>query len=255
MGPHAGVELARLCVSLADCSSDQEHPDILLVSRPGSLADRSEFLTGRSEANPAAGITSVVRELAGAGATVIGLACNTSHAPEILDPVRQALSREYPQVALLSLVKCGAQAALSLGRGQPVGLLATEGAYQSRVYEAEIASLGSSTIIPVPSVRKRVHQAIYHPEWGIKRQSNPVGVQVKQELHHAASELRSAGAGTIILGCTEFALVSDIQSICGIPAIDPMRELAIAMLRVVECPVRADSRSPQAGEVSGWWVR
>lgn len=245
MGPHAGIELARLCTTLADVTRDQDHPDLLLVSRPASLPDRTEYLAGRSDSNPAAGILAVVQELAAAGATAIGIACNTSHAAPILDPVRAGLAARWPAVRFCSLVEAGAQGAVAAARGAPVGLLATEGTYLSRLYDDAVEQAGGQVLRPPLAVRQTLHQAIYDPRWGLKACSSPPAAQAVDVVAEAARELARCGAGAVLLGCTELPLALPPATPAPVPLVDPMHELAAALLASAGIRVRG-SPSPGA---------
>ena len=83
MGPLARVRLVELITRLTPASRDQDHRDVVLVSMPGCISDRTEFLLGHSDENPAAAVAESVQLLASAGATCVGVACSSVHAPPI----------------------------------------------------------------------------------------------------------------------------------------------------------------------------
>ncbi len=64
MGPMAGVRLVELITRLTPAKRDQEHRDIVLVSMPGRISDRTEFLLGHIQENPAAAVAERSPELA-----------------------------------------------------------------------------------------------------------------------------------------------------------------------------------------------
>src|SRR6187402_3337971 len=93
MGPQAGAALFNDILRQTNAMTDQQHLSTILMSFPGDIADRTAFLEGEPVVNPAFVIAQVIKKLENAGAEIIGMACNTSHAPEIYDVVTEQLSR------------------------------------------------------------------------------------------------------------------------------------------------------------------
>ena len=52
-GPFAGLDLATKILEQTDASCDQEYLPMVSVSTPGEIVDRTRFLLGESEENPA----------------------------------------------------------------------------------------------------------------------------------------------------------------------------------------------------------
>ena len=82
-GPYAGLDLARKILQQTLAKSDQDYLPTLLISTPELIEDRTDFLLGENEKNPAYSIYCNLRDLEKLGATVAGIACNTAHAPKI----------------------------------------------------------------------------------------------------------------------------------------------------------------------------
>ena len=93
MGPHSGTALFNLILDNTPARADQEYPSMLLASFPGAIPDRTLFLTGEEKTNPAYGIAGMIGKLYQAGATVIGIACNTAYSPAIYDVILTELQR------------------------------------------------------------------------------------------------------------------------------------------------------------------
>jgi aspartate racemase len=84
-------------------------------------------------------------------------------------------------------------------QGQTVGLLATTTTIESRIYEKTIRAAGALPVIP-----QKEYQAMV--EAGIAAMKAGRNVEAKIEFEKVAQHLRSLGATTILLGCTEIPL-------------------------------------------------
>jgi aspartate racemase len=106
-----------------------------------------------------------------------------------------------------------------------LGLLATSGTLQSRLFEAFFEPRGFSILTPDPAVQtSAVMQAIY----AVKHGEPPE--RPRRLIREAAEHLRARGAQAIITGCTEVPLVlrdGDLP----VPVIDPTWILAQAAVR------------------------
>ena len=79
-------------------------------------------------------------KLAAAGAEVVGVPCNTAHAPLIFDVVEREVAAQLPGIRLLHLVRVTVAAMCEcLPQGGTIGLLATPGTYASGVYQTHVA--------------------------------------------------------------------------------------------------------------------
>ncbi|MBT8073778.1 MAG: aspartate racemase, partial [Xanthomonadales bacterium] len=77
VGPYAGLDLVRNIFDQTLARTDQEHLDVVMLSMPSSITDRTEYLIGQNGENPGLGIADVIKRLEAAGATVAGIPCNT----------------------------------------------------------------------------------------------------------------------------------------------------------------------------------
>ncbi len=94
VGPYAGLDLAKKIFDNTEAQHDQEHLDVLLVNNPRLIDDWTAYILAVRDgkvatdpatdpANPGRGIVACIRKLAAAGAEVVGVPCNTAHAPLI----------------------------------------------------------------------------------------------------------------------------------------------------------------------------
>lgn len=131
MGPAAAAEFLRLLAAKAPAKTDQEHPVIYLLS-DSRIPDRSRAILGRGD-DPSAQLRRDLLSLAGMGADLLAVPCNTAH--YFIDKFRQELP-----VPLIHIVEATVAAAKRLN---PAGswLLSTLGTQQSGLYQDYAAAV------------------------------------------------------------------------------------------------------------------
>lgn len=205
-GPFAGVDLAFKILRSTNAATDQDHIPLTLISAPGAIEDRSRFLLGESNINPAHAVVQIIERLAACGATAIGIPCSTMHAPPIFDIIERRTRDILPSVKIVHLVREVIRSARERHpSGGRVGILTTAGAYRAGVFSDALETAGLEPIVPESAVREAVHRAIYDRAYGIKAQADPVSVQAKEILASAVDELDRRGSDVVIAGCTELA--------------------------------------------------
>lgn len=234
MGPQAGVDLAGKLIASTRAEKDQDHIPFVLFSLPGSVADRTAYLLGGSDTNPAYAIADQLESMSGLGVTVAVMACNTAHAAPIFDVILQQLQERGVDIRLLHLVD---EAVAYLGRNFPaigkVGVLGTSGTYQSRLYEKALEGAGFETILPEAEIRAgMVQAATYDPGFGIKATAGAVSSKARELLRAAIVHVVERGAEAVILGCTELPLAIAEPIVEGIPVLDPALIMAERIARV-----------------------
>jgi aspartate racemase len=235
MGPQAGIDLAQKLIASTRAENDQGHVPFVLFSLPGPVADRTAYLLGESDANPAYAIADQLESMSGLGVTVAVMACNTAHAAPIFDVILEQLRERQVNLRLLHLVS---ETVACLGRDYPdiskVGVLGTSGTYQSGLYERALEDAGLKTVLPEPDIREGiVHAAIYDTRFGIKATAGTVSVKALELVRSAIAHLGERGAEAVILGCTELPLVIDEPIVEGILVLDPARIMAERITRVL----------------------
>lgn len=226
LGPKAGEHLHAAILANTRAVRDSDHLPILLYTNP-DIPDRTDFLRGESAENPGHQIRRCLMQLVDFGASVLCVPCNTAHAPAIWDVVEAG----FPEVArgaeLLHIIDLTVNYVVhNYPSTSHVGLLATDGTLESEVYHAALAHHNIRTIVPSAATQRNVHEAIYHPDWGIKARSAPVDPQAVDALESAALRMIADGAEAIILGCTEIPLALNQPDYKGIPLIDSTTVLA-----------------------------
>ncbi|MBL7826149.1 MAG: aspartate/glutamate racemase family protein [Saprospiraceae bacterium] len=224
IGPLAGADLYKKIVEHTIARTDQDHLPVLLASLPGEIVDRTSYLLGKSNVNPAAGLGKVIRMLEAAGATLIGIACNTAHAPAIFNPMQEWLEAQESKVSIIHLIdqtiRVIEQAPLA---PQRVGILSTTGAYHIRLYQAPLEQAGFEPVtLSFEQNEQWVHDAIFQ----IKASADTVPESVVFQLNTAIAELEAKGAQALILGCTEIGMIEKHLDFLGLPVFNPNTILA-----------------------------
>ena len=234
MGPQAGLDMADKIIALTRTECDQDHLPFVLLSFPATVPDRSAFLLGETETNPAYAIADQFETMAKLGVSVAVMACNTAHASPIFDVAVELLRKKGVNLRILHLVN----ETVSYIRerhvaARRIGILGTRGTYQARLYDRAVEAAGLEVILPDKNVRENnVHAALYSPIFGIKTHPDGVRKEARMHIEKAIAHVRSRGAEAIILGCTELPLAIKADQIDGVPILDPARVMAEKLIRV-----------------------
>jgi len=238
---------------------DQQAIPVLLAQFSPLFEDRTEYLSalarGNPGENPAVAAAAVARLLASGGARVLGIPCNTFHAPPIFDRFRQEIADLTVGEDGLQVVHMIRALLETLSGRLPavrrVGVLSTTGTFLQRIYADALRERGLEPVTPAYDPHPRppderaarlhailsgraapeqqdVHEAIANPEWGIKsgRGAAEGYPEPKAILKAAARRLAEAGAEALILGCTEIPLALTPADLPELPMLDPLDALA-----------------------------
>lgn len=232
MGPYAGLDLVRKIFDETRAARDQEHVPVALLSYPDRIPDRSSFLLENGE-SPVPALVDIAVRLADAGATVIGIPCNTAHADRIFSEFSRQVAELRPGVRIYHIVHETVSYVASEYRDfTNIGVLSTYATYRLRLYADAIEAEGLACVLPDEEVQDRlINRTIFQPPHGIKAQSNPISSVAREALVRSIQHLKEKGAEAVILGCTELPLAVTEEHIEGVPIIDPTQVLARALLR------------------------
>lgn len=214
MGPLATADLFEKIVRHTRAASDQEHLHVLIDSNT-NIPDRTAALL-HGGADPLPELAGSARRLEEMGAQVLMMPCNTAH--NYYDGVAAAVS-----VPVLHMVRLTAGALAERGVKR-AGLLATDGTVQTGIYQRSFAGTGVELLTPDEAGQRAVMEMIYS---GVKAGNMAFDAGAARA---AMERLLSAGAETLILGCTELPLAAELYHI-DLPAVDPTLELALAAIR------------------------
>lgn len=213
MGPLATVDLYRKIVehTLADC--DQAHVRTIIDSNT-NIPDRTAALLSGGE-SPVRELQSSARLLERAGAQVLVMPCHTAHC--FYDEVQAAV-----QVPVLNMIDLTVQELKRRGVAR-AGLLATDGAVQSGIYQRHFEGSGIELLLPDPEGQAALMDMIYS---GVKAGRSDYDTQA---VRTALDSLIDAGAQTLILGCTELPPAFEMYGL-DYPNLDPTLTLALAAI-------------------------
>lgn len=227
IGPLAGSDLYIRVVENTEAHADQDHVPVLLASIPNEIVDRTEYLLGNVAENPAEALSKVVLLLENAGATHIGIACNTAHAPAIFDPMMAILKEKGAKSVVVNMIQETMHAIQTHPAGcKRIGLLCTAGSYRVGLYQNQLAAAGKQAVVlDFERHKALVHDAIYNPAHGLKAvpQASP---EALAQLNSAIVYLKVLGAEAILLGCTEIGMVESELDTQNLPVFNPNTILA-----------------------------
>ncbi|ADJ46565.1 aspartate racemase [Amycolatopsis mediterranei S699] len=223
MGPAATVDFLDKLVRATEAERDQDHVPVVVWNDP-RVPDRTDALChGGPDPTPA--LITGASALLAMGASVLVAICNTAH---LFLPVVAAVTG----ARFLSMVDATvAEVTGLLPPGVPVGLLAGTAAAQSDLYAAPFAEAGRPLLVPAPPDQEEVMAVIRAVKAG------DVSERTAGRLRAVTTELRAAGAGAVIAGCTELPIVFALDPRPVVPVIDPTAVLAAAAAQLFR-PVR-----------------
>ena len=190
LGPLATAYFYRRVVEFTDVSTDQEHIETWIASVP-EIPDRTAFLLSEEGAkDPRPALIEVGRNLHSIGAEVLAIPCITAHAfhKEMEEGIGLPVLHAIRELGAW----CKENGVTSLG------VMATDGARQTRIYEDELAAFGVTCVWPGERGQKSVMAMIY--------EEVKAGNALDQTAFQMVSgELFGLGAQAIVLGCTELS--------------------------------------------------
>jgi aspartate racemase len=218
MGPEATLDIYRHITSLTPASRDQDHFRVLIYSNP-KIPNRTLAIADGGE-SPLPALLDSARLLESAGVSVIAMPCNAAH--HYLGQMRAAIG-----VPILDMIAetCDALRSRHPEAGS-VGLLASDGTVQSKIYHHALETRGIAILLPDESEQAFVQSTVDDVKAGKHTE------ETRKKLLIIATRLIRTGAQAIILGCTELPLVFDSGAF-HYPSLNSTRILAEAAIRFV----------------------
>lgn len=227
LGPAATVDLYDKIVKATPAKTDQEHIKLVVEQNP-QTPDRTAALLGQGE-DPTFALYGMAMRLEADGCDAVIVPCNTAHA--FMPFVERHLSIPCINMQVAALEEIAAK----LGANARIGLLATRGTVQTRIYADKAAAMGLPMFVPDDAHQDRVMAAIYGPQ-GAK--AGFVDGVCREDLLSGAEYLvKTYDCNCLILGCTELPLIldeSDAFPVAGreVMLIDPTAALARKVVRI-----------------------
>jgi len=222
MGPLATVDLMNKIIFYTPAKKDQDHIHII-VDNYSQIPDRTTAILGKGT-DPAPFIIQSAQRLENAGADFLVIACNTAHF--YFNSIENSVS-----IPVLNMPLETARF-LHEKNFRRVGLLATDGTINTKLYQHSCQAYDINVIEPDLQMQKEVMEGIY----SIKGSDLEKGLLY---LSTVANTLINRGAEAIIAGCTEIPLVlKSSQDIC---VIDPTEILAKTVIKTAIGKVSANA--------------
>jgi len=230
MGPHAGKHLFECILKHSKATKDQDHLPLILWSTPNRIADRSEFLLGKTTINPAYAVADIIQKQYQIGVRIIGIPCNTFHAQPIWATMLKKLAvNNQNNLKIIHMIKVAVDVVVQSYPLKKVGILGTLGTYENQVYAKTLTEKEIAFIEPDHFYQKKVHQSIYDSNFGIKATGKTTNISLEL-IHQTIQHLINNGADTILLGCTELSLIPVEKLPKEAIFVDPLEVLAKTMI-------------------------
>jgi len=216
MGPEATLDLYRYIIELTPASKDQDHIRVLIYSNP-KIPERTKSIVGDGK-SPLADLIESAKLLEKAGADIIAMPCNTAH---------YFLPRMQPQVSIpiLDMIEETCRKLReTLPEIRTVGLLAAIGTVHSGLYHRALERARIEVLTPSETDQATIQAAIGQVKAGA------AGRLTRETFQSIGAQLVAAGAGAVILGCTEIPLAFDPGDV-DYPSINSARILAEAAVK------------------------
>jgi aspartate racemase len=213
MGPEATLDFYRQIINLTPAENDQDHIRILIYSNP-KIPDRTMAIAGNGE-SPLASLIESARLLEKSGAEIIAMPCNSAH--HYLPRMQRGI-----KIPILNMV---AETCRKLYEDLPnvktAGLIAVLGTVRSGVYHRALSDAGIRIVTPCETDQEDIQAAIAQVKAGKHNRST------REAFQAIGKRLMEAGAGAVILGCTEIPLAFS-SNVVDYPTLNSTRILAEA---------------------------
>lgn len=191
LGPMATSYFIRRVTEMTDAVSDQEHIEMIIHSKP-QIPDRTKFITGDSNKSPMPDLLDIGEELKERGADIIVMPCVTAHFfwKELEGKVGCKVINAIEETAEY-LKKFNIKRA---------GIMATQGAVKSRIFQSVFLKYGIECIEPSKADEEEIMNIIYN---NVKA-GKDVDITAFERI---SDTLFKKGAQVIVLGCTELSVI------------------------------------------------
>ncbi|MGN6671541.1 MAG: aspartate/glutamate racemase family protein [Candidatus Nucleicultricaceae bacterium] len=225
-------KILQTAVLTKKMESDGDYPDIIHLSLPSGIPDRSDFLLDKGASNPAlivhdflTGLDRMAEVLHREMMAVV--ACNTFHAPPIWDVLsKMSLDNPHPKVELLHFVDIVAREYVKSFDEKKLGILSTSGERKFGIHKKILENYGITCIQTNEEEQEKLQRCIYN----IKKNPIPQPDDLRV-IHDILKDFLSQGANNVILGCTELSMIKTNITWQG-GLIDPIEILSKKLIRM-----------------------
>ena len=191
MGPLASAYFYEQLTLLTNVNCDADHIN-MLISSMTRTPDRTSFILGQNKENPLQYLIKDAQMLEKCGVDIIAVTCNTSH--YFIDDLSRSVN--VPIINMIELT-IGSLKQKSIKK---VGIMATKGTYQTKLYEQECIKQNIEPFIPCEKIQDEIMNIIYNQ---IKKN----GTIEMNSFQAIIDYFIANNCEIIILGCTELSIV------------------------------------------------
>lgn len=197
MGPMATLDFAQKILSFSDATKDQEFPHIIIDNNT-EIPDRSSYILSGAE-DPFQKLEETAYRLVDAGASILGMPCNTAH--YFYDRIVESLKLKYPDkdILFLNMIEEVAKQVIFENK-KKIFLLSTLGTIKVAIYQKKMNSFGIEVILPSIEIQKKIMDMIY----ALKSGETDFD---RDYLSNVLNESKMLYSAPIVLGCTELPII------------------------------------------------
>lgn len=192
MGPGAAIDFQQRLLDTSPASKDQEHIPTLVWNH-GGIPDRQLALKNLGE-SPFKAMLHGLKILECSGVSKVAIPCNTAH-------FWHADLQQQTDIEILDMVEITIQKILkNYKAGDKVGILATKGALSTELYQSKLSKHNIPFVI---NSDDEIEQEFMPAVYAVKsNEAEKAGIV----FQYLSQRLIDAGAGSIILACTEIPI-------------------------------------------------
>lgn len=221
VAPWATLEFCRELYARVDASKDWHYPRVLIDVNT-KIPSRGRHLQ-LGEPDPSEAIAATIGELAGRGATVAVVVCNTAHI------LYDRWARGAP-IPILNIIEETLACASALGASR-VAPLVSASLFERDVYGASARRRGLACAL-LPTDDQRVVERLIEAV----KVSGRLASEEESALRALVARIAATGIDTVIAGCTELSGVASFATQAGLRFVDSNAALAEAALRELRMP-------------------
>ncbi|RNE48935.1 aspartate racemase [Corynebacterium alimapuense] len=216
MGPSATADFYTKLIAHTPASVDQEHLRVVIWADP-TVPSRQDALLSNGQ-DPSPWLAAGLQRLQDSGAEIIVVPCNTVHG--YLPPIMDGQPTEF-----ISIIDTTIQAVNWTANNHAIGLLATDGALLSGIYQEALSDAGYGVIQPSAQDQAQLMNIVHSVKAG------NITPELHQDMRRILATLENQGADTAIVGCTELSTLLQHATLEGsMTLVDPAVELALATI-------------------------
>lgn len=226
MGPKATSVFFDNIVNKTVAKCDNEHINMVVLNNT-KIPDRTKAIKSRKFKNILREFLNAIRELEYLKVDNIAIPCNTAC-------VFIKELQKYTNIPIINMVEETAKFISENVEKENiiVGILATDGTIESRIYQEELQNYNIKSIIPDKEMQLKIMDLIYNH---IKRKGDGE-IDVLEEI---INKMVALGCDYVILGCTELSYFNykyDIPNSC----IDPLEILTKIAIELSDKEYKGD---------------